>query len=414
MLIEDQGGWIRGDASDYDLWARLVKDSRWSYSGLLPYFRMVEHYHTRDVDTKEHGFEGPIHTQSISSTHRDYPLRDQLRAAWASTGSPLVADANSGHPQGLSELIENRRDGLRQVASSVYPLGHVEVKSGTSVHRILLEQSNTKPAATGVQLSNGETLLARKEVIVSAGAYRTPQLLLLSGIGPPDDLANHNITVKVDAPGVGKNLFDHMAVPQWWKLRNPQAGLAAGASNFLKPSHAKGTPVDWMVTQGIPPEGLKNALIKDGEETNYGHPLLASNRSFTESFVVYAAANSENPTIPLDGSHITSTVLALLPTSRGSVVLTSSDPDIPPLIDPNYNATEADRYVTRTALRKMMEVLLDTKEGQAIIQDETIGEGQKLLTSTSSDQELDERIKERGKCVEPFSICSKARLTVLF
>lgn len=392
-----QGGWIRGDASDYDLWASLVKDPKWSYHGFLPYFRKVENYHTRQVDVDEHGFEGPIHTQSVSSTDRDYPLRDQVKAAWASAGVTYIVDANSGHPQGLGELVENRRDGARQVTSTVCPLAGVEIKTQTIVQRVLLEKRGDGQLATGVQLSNGEILSASKEVILSTGAYRTPQAMMLSGIGPAKELANHGIDVAIDAPGVGKNLIDHMAVAQWWKLRDPQAGLALGSPKFGKPAFLKGTPMDWVITQSVPHEGLKEALNMDEGKTENSHPLLVPTRSFTEFLLVYVGANAASPSIPMDGSHVTSTVVGLLPTSSGSVTLTSTDSTVSPRIDPNYYATEVDRYVMRSGLRKMMEVLLDTKEGQAIVEGETVGEGQSPLTSKSRDDQLDERIKERGK-----------------
>ena len=155
-----QGGWIRGDSSDYDLWARLVDDQKWSYRGFLPYFRKIENYHTGKVDANEHGFEGPVHTQSVSSTGRDYPLRDQLKTAWASAGVTDIADANSGHPQGLGELVENCHDGKRQVSSSIYSLSGVEIKTQTIVQRVLLEKTGSHQAATGIQLSNGETITA--------------------------------------------------------------------------------------------------------------------------------------------------------------------------------------------------------------------------------------------------------------
>lgn len=390
-------GWMRGDASDYDLWASLVKDPKWSYRGLLPYFRKIENYHTRQVNVHEHGFEGPIHTQSPSSTGRDFPLRDQIKAAWASAGVTYTVDANSGQPQGLGELVENRHDGVRQVSSTVYPLAGVEVKTQTIVQRVLLQKRGDAQFARGVQLSNGESLLASEEVILCAGAYRTPQALLLSGIGPAEELASHGIPAVIDAPGVGKNLFDHMAVAQWWKLRDPQAGLALGSPNFSKPSFVKGYPLDWVVTQSVPHEGLKMALTMDDGQIEKSHPLLTPPRSFIESLLVYAGANATSPSIPMDGSHITSTVVGLLPTSRGSVTLASTDSTASPRIDPHYYATEVDRYVMRSGLKKMMEVLLHTKEGQAIVEGETVGEGRSPLTSASSDEQLDERIKERGK-----------------
>ncbi|KAL8729124.1 MAG: hypothetical protein Q9166_004955 [cf. Caloplaca sp. 2 TL-2023] len=389
-------GWIRGDASDYDLWASLVKDPKWSYRGFLPYFRRVENYHTREVDATEHGFEGPVRTQSVSSTDRAYPLRDQLKAAWASAGVGYTVDANSGHPQGLGELVENRSDGARQLSSTIYPLTGVDVKTQTFVHRVLLEKKGDKHHASGIQLSNGKILFGR-EVIISAGAYRTPQVMMLSGIGPTEDLTRLGIPTVIDAPGVGKNLMDHLAVDQWWKLRNPQGGLALGSPDFGKPSYAKGAPLDWIVTQSVPQEGLHQALAMDGRQLVSSHPLLTSPRSFVESLVVYVGANANLPTVPMDGSHITSTVIGLLPTSRGSVTLTTSDPAAPPRIDPNYNATEVDRFVMRAGIRQILKVLLDTEEGQAIIDGETVREDQSPLTSESTDDQIDKRVRGGGR-----------------
>lgn len=109
------------------------------------------------MDVDEHGFEGLIHTQSVSSTDQDYPLRDEVKAARASAGVTHKVDANSGHPQGSSELVENRRDGARQVTNTVYPLAGVEIKTQTIVQRVLLEKRGDGQFATGVQLSNGRT-----------------------------------------------------------------------------------------------------------------------------------------------------------------------------------------------------------------------------------------------------------------
>ena len=113
----------------------------------------------------------------------------------------------------------------------------------------------------------------------------------------------------------------------WQSLNggNYQAGLALGSPNFNKPHFAEGSPLDWVVAESVPYEGLKQALAKDEGNIESSHPLLTPGRSFTESLVVYVGANEILPTIPMDGSHITSIVIGLLPTSRGSVTLRSSD-----------------------------------------------------------------------------------------
>lgn len=309
-------------------------------------------------------------------------------------------DVNSGSPQGIAELIENRRDGgFRQIASNIYPLDGVEVMKETLVARILFDiadDGETKKAS-GVQLADGREFVASKEVILSAGTYRTPQVLLLSGIGPAEDLATHGIKQVVDAPEVGRNLHDHLNVAQWWKLREIGAGLALGDPKFNNPAFLKGYPTEWVVTQTVPHEGLTAAWATDeGIASDQLDAALHPSRSHTESLISYVAMNPANPTVPMDGSHVTSVVVGLLPTSRGSVTLASTDPNAAPVIDPNYYATEADRYVIRTALRRMMEAILDTKDGQAMVDSGVYADGKKALTSKATDEELDGLVAERG------------------
>lgn len=397
LIFPSDGGWIREDSSDYDAWARLVKDEKWSYQRLLPFFRKSEHCHSADLDANEHGYNGPVYTQSVSSTGRHYPLREGMKAAWELSGVVQKADANSGAPQGMGELVENRNNGARQLASTIYPLAGVQVMTQKMVNRIFVQTREGIQVATGVQVTDDRIHLAREEVILSAGAYRTPQLLMLSGIGPGKELAKHGIKQTLDAPFVGQNLHDHMAVSQWWKLRNPEVGLALGSPNFSNPTFAKGTPMDWVITQPVPHNELKMALAKDEGNIDDLHPLLTPPRSCLEFVVVYAAANAANPAIPMDGSHITTTVAGLQPASRGTVTLASTDPATAPLIDPDYNATEADRYVMRTGLKQMLEVMMDNKEGQAMVEKETIAKGWTALTLYASDMELDKRIRKCGK-----------------
>ena len=205
------------------------------------------------------------------------------------------------------------------------------------------------------------------------------------------------LRTRAQLPGVGRNLFDHMAVSQWWRLRESEKGLAVGSPKFMQPSYAKGTPMDWIVTQSVPQEDVRKALMADGEEYDGVNGLLGSNRSLTEAFIVYAGANLENPRIPMDGSHITSTVVGLLPTSRGSITLTSNSFLDPIRIDPNYNASEVDRCVLRSGIRSVMKALLGTREGQMIVQDETVAADEKPLSSGSADEEINDRIATRGK-----------------
>jgi len=394
------GTWTRGGAADYDLWAKVVDDPRWSYESLLPYFRKTESHYDQQVDHTQHGFNGPIHTASVSgsSPNRQYPLRDPLRTAWDKVGVKYISDANSGSPIGLAELVENWRDGKRQLASQAYDLSAVQVMTGTMVRRVLVEDRSDNKVATGVELADGQRILASKEVIVAAGAYRTPQVLMLSGIGPAAELKRHDISLLVDAPEVGRNFHDHFSLCQWWKLRHPEAGLAIGTPLWSDPSYAKGLPCDWVVSEQALHELLEKALAIDGEVINDQHPLLQPGLSHTESIIVYAPAGAPiaGVEVPMDGTHIGSAVLGMLPTSRGTITLASSDPLSPPVIDPNYYATEVDRVVMREGLRQVYRVLQETSEGRDIVAEETPPSGYAPLTLESTDSEIDSRVRRAG------------------
>jgi choline dehydrogenase-like flavoprotein len=182
---------------------------------MLPYFKKTETHHTTSHGEEQHGFNGPMQTNTHTSACRKYPLRVLVKQAWEEIGVREIADINAGSPLGMGELVDNRRDGLRQPASSVYPLSGVQVLTETLVQRIVIEERVGRKVATGVELADGRMLVAKKEVILSAGAYRTPQVLMLSGIGENEELSQHGIKQVVDLPDVGRNLHDHLALNLW-------------------------------------------------------------------------------------------------------------------------------------------------------------------------------------------------------
>lgn len=216
------------------------------------------------------------------------------------------------------------------------------------VEKILLHtHSNGTVVATGIKLANG-TALYGHEIIASAGAIRTPQLLKLSGIGPATELTAHDIPVIIDAPDVGQHLIDHFAAPFYYKVRNASAGWALGSGNPLldEPQYGLGIAVDFNVQTDVPKAGLADAIALDegGVVVDPGtHPLLAHNRTFAEFLLLFAGA--------ADGSRVLFGGTGLLPTARGSVKLASADVGDAPLVDPNYLGTHVDRYVMRFVLR---------------------------------------------------------------
>jgi choline dehydrogenase-like flavoprotein len=187
-----------------------------------------------------------------------------------------VTDINGGSPLGLAEIIESHTKGQRVIASTAYLLNGVTGMSSTLARKIIISQDG-KNVEKGVELADGRKLAAEREVILSAGSLRTPQILMLSGIGPAEELQRHSIKQVVDSPEVGKTLWDHLALAQLWKLRHPEIGAAVGSPQFTDPAFMNGNPMDWLTTTSVPHEGLKAALFRDldGPVQN-DHPLLVS------------------------------------------------------------------------------------------------------------------------------------------
>jgi choline dehydrogenase-like flavoprotein len=183
----------------------------------------------------------------IPSHLREYPLREHIKSVWAATGVPFNHDMNDGNPVGVANMIENRLNGNRIVAPPVYSLDGVDILMETLVKRVIAENINGSKVTTSIELADNEatTITARREVIISARAFLSPQILMLSGLGSKRGLQNHRIDVIPDIPDVGLYLHDHISVFQWWKLKNPEKGLSIGSLAFNNPNYFKGK-IRWI------------------------------------------------------------------------------------------------------------------------------------------------------------------------
>ncbi|KAI4859734.1 putative GMC oxidoreductase [Hypoxylon rubiginosum] len=385
-------GWFRGSRADYDSWGEVVGDQRWSYDGQLPYFKKTEKWYN-SLNPESHGIDGKLQIESPISVGRIYPLANTIEQAWEEFGVHKLPgnDFNAGANIGFGELNENRAQGARQIAPFAYSLDGVTVLTDTMVASILVDKNNK---ATGVRLADG-TEIHSDQVIASAGAYRTPQLLMLSGIGPKEVLEKHGIEVKVDIPGVGQNLNDHIMVYLNWKLKNPSKGYALGSSNaiFAEPRFATGTPLSYIASTEVPRPDLEAAIAKDEGKVDPNHYLLRREWAMMENIVMYLAI----PPVGTDGTHISTAQMGLKPTSRGAVTIVSKNPADNPVIDPNYFATEVDKSVWRHSLRKIASFMTgNTVLGRDIVECETPFPGFAPLSVDASDEYLDSRVKAHG------------------
>ena len=404
--------WTRGPGSDYDLWAEIVGDDSWSYNALLPYFHASESDSNPDHDPPQHGSQGPVKITAVTAT-RHYPLRSSLQQAWSEVGVSYVSDGNNGHPNGLTQNLEVWKDGKRQLPSKFIDLSKVTTLPNSLIKRIILSESGRR-RATGIELADGTHINAHREVIISAGVYHTPGLLLRSGIGPASELEKHNITSLLHNEHVGAHLVDHLAVGTTWKLKQshmPERGLAMGHPDFMsRPEYFLGWPLDFIHFDKLPntsskelaklnPDGWQNDLVCRNDATHY------------ETVFLYAPMGAKFCGIdaPMDGLHVTSISVLLTPTSRGSIKIRSADPNDPPLIDVNFNATESDRCILRYALRKANEVLTSTPTGKSMIEEEVPPSGFAKLSS-EKDEDLDERIAQFGFSLDhPMGSCRMSK-----
>lgn len=209
------------------------------------------------------------------------------------------------------------------------------------VQRALIENI----VAVGVELHDGPRLAAAKEVSVSYGSLRTPQILMLSGIGPLSELFELDDKQVADL-SVGQYLHYHKPVNIVWKFKNPEEGYVIGSPTFNKSEYGAGNPMDWMATAAASDEDLPKAADIDGAEFQSD---VRTDYEVTVLYGVIAAAPVELAS--MDGTHITTGILRLSPTSRGTVTLASKSATDSPIIDPRYFFTEHDRAVLRAGMR---------------------------------------------------------------
>jgi len=204
----------RGHARDYDMWAELGNNG-WSYNDMLPYFKKLECYEPQMDETKEnefHGFKGPVRVSDVPSPN---PLAKIYVDSAHNAGLKLNSDFNGKDQEGVGLNQWTASGGLRCSTAAAYLSKDVRsrenltILTNTKASRVILE-GNT---VTGVEISSENekvVLNASKEVVLSGGALNSPQLLLLSGIGPKQELEKIGVKSKHDLPGVGKNMQDHL------------------------------------------------------------------------------------------------------------------------------------------------------------------------------------------------------------
>lgn len=366
----------RGVAADYDDWAANGNPG-WSWREVLPYFRRAETYHP--ASNGFHGDSGPTQVTRPGVRH---PFAQAFVAAGQEAGYPYNEDTNGATREGFGPTDITVGAGRRSSTSTAYlaparQRANLQILTHAQVQRILVERGR----ATGVQLlrkGKDQQYRARREVILSAGAIASPQLLMLSGIGPADHLREHAIEPVLDLPGVGQNLQDHLAATV--KYTSP---AKISLFKYLNPVRGGVALARYLITR-------KGPLADPGIEAV---AYLKSDPSLADpdiKFLLLLALyrNHGRELIPQHGFGVHINVVK--PDSRGSLRLASSDPATPPLIDQNYLASQRDREVLRKGIKLAREVFSQPAF------DPWRGEELDPGLQVQSDEDIDRYIREQA------------------
>ena len=380
--------YVRGHKWDYDHWSELGNNG-WSYEEILPYFKKAEHNEIHQNNF--HGQDGPLNVANIR--HKNKPVDD-----FVETGSSVFGfneDFNGESQEGIGYYQTTQKNGKRCSAAKAYLVPALErenltVLTDTNVNKILVDDSR----ATGVSCIGEEgeefTLNATKEVLLSSGAFGSPQVLLRSGIGPEQEITKHGIEHKVDLPGVGKNLQDHIDYLSVHKYKSLNLfGFSLGTI-FLK----------------YPYELIKYLLIKTGMFTSTvaeaGGFIRSRNDITVPDIQLHFAPGMvvDHGRESVWGTGLSCHTCLLRPKSRGEVTLQSADPTDDPKIDPRFLSHPDDMRDMVAGYKKMMKIM--NKEP---LSKYTSGHVQRPV-DLDNDEDIEQAIREDADTVyHPVGTC---------
>ncbi len=344
--------YVRGNAHDYDRWAQLG-NAGWSYEEVLPLFRRSEgHVQRRD---QFHDGQGPL---SVTRARGTNELFDVFVAAGKQAGYPVNDDFNGAQQEGFGRYDFTIRRGKRWSTAHAFlhPVRHranLHVETHAHTSRIVVEDGK---AVAVEYLQHGLPMRARarREIVLSAGAINSPQVLMLSGIGDPAELARHGIAVVHALPGVGKNLHDHVDVCLVYEIKKPVSLYRDLRADRIAWAIVKGSLFGTGVATTFPYEGGAFMKSRPG--------LVAPDIQVHFMPALEKTANLRWPKLwgheAVEANHgFTIRVGPVNPDSRGHVALRSADPREPPAIHANYLASEFDKRTTIDAVKMMRQVI---------------------------------------------------------
>ena len=339
--------YMRGHPLDYDTW-RQMGCTGWSYADVLPYFRRMER--SSHGDTEYRGGQGPLDVRPIDTRKL---LHEPLMASAAAAGYGTSDDINGAVAEGFSRgevNIDRRGRRASSARAYLYPAlsrPNLTLVSDALTTRVILENGRAK-GIEYVRDGTVEQAFAEREVVLSGGAYNSPQLLMLSGIGPADGLSQHGIEVALDLPGVGRNLSEHPYAALQFAAAKPVTFL-----NELRLDRAVRSVAEWALF-GSGPFATQinscNIVIRTGPELAQPDIQIMCNPIRMDAALWF-------PGLTKRQAHVFSVGVCLLhPHSRGHLELRSADPNDKPRIFLNMFAERADFETMRRGIRAARQI----------------------------------------------------------
>ncbi|SES25769.1 choline dehydrogenase [Tranquillimonas rosea] len=337
--------YVRGHARDFDTWNEMGATG-WAWPDVAPYYKRLETWHDggHGGDPSRRGTDGPLH---VSRGKRDNPLTKAFVEAGRQAGYETTDDYNGEKQEGFGPMEATIHKGRRWSAASAYLRPALKRDTCTLVRGLVRRLRIEDGRVTGVEVARGgktEVISAAAEVIVAASSINSPKLLMLSGIGPAQELQGHGIDVVADRPGVGRNLQDHLEVYVQQASTQP-----VSLFNHWSLRGKAMVGLEWLL-RGTGP-GASNqfesaAFIRSKAGVEY--PDIQYH--FLPLAVRYDGS------VAAEGHGFQAHVGPMRSASRGSVTLRSSDPDDDPVIRFNYMSHESDWQDFRTAIRLTREI----------------------------------------------------------
>jgi len=372
--------YIRGQAEDYDLW-RQAGNTGWGYEDVLPYFRKAEDQ--QNGADAWHGTGGPLAVTNLTERN---PLCDAFIASAEALGIPRNPDFNGRSQEGAGYYQATIRRGRRASASVSYlrparKRANLTVLTGVAARKVLFEGRR----AVGLLARREEAMIefrARREVILSAGSVKSPQLLMLSGLGDPDVLRAFDIDVVHPLAGVGQNLQDHYGGQITWRCNRP----ITMNDIMLSRRRQLMAGLRWLLTRGGP------LSVPAGQAGLFTRALPDSATPDLQFlFQTFSGGYYEDGLFKFSG--FANFVCPVRPRSRGHLTLRSPDPEDSPRMFPNYFSDPTDREIAVRGIKLARKMAQARPLADFVIDEHLPG------PATATDGEIEAYLRENGGCV---------------